>query len=68
MKSPYCGEEMIRMCTLIFWMMTEGKMQSFLKKHFKKKSCSICEYEQDFSIYNDIFYNISFDYPENFSL
>jgi hypothetical protein len=34
----------------------------------KKKSCSIYEYEQDFSIYNDIFYNISFDYPENFSL
>ena len=26
------------------------------------------EYEQDFFIYNDIFYNISFDYPENFSL
>ena len=27
----------IRMCTLIFWMMTEGKMQSFLKKHFMRK-------------------------------
>ena len=24
-------------CTLIFWMMTEGKMQSFLKKHFMRK-------------------------------
>ncbi|MFR0901870.1 MAG: hypothetical protein ACLSG4_20860, partial [Anaerobutyricum sp.] len=34
----------------------------------KTKSCSIYEYEQDFSIYNNIFYNISFDYPENFSL
>ena len=27
----------LRMCTLIFWMMTEGKMQSFLKKHFMRK-------------------------------
>ena len=24
-------------CTLIFWMMTKGKMQSFLKKHFMRK-------------------------------
>ena len=27
----------LRMCTRIFWMMTEGKMQSFLKKHFMRK-------------------------------
>ena len=27
----------LRMCTLIFWMMTEEKMQSFLKKHFMRK-------------------------------
>ena len=27
----------IRKSTLIFWMMTEGKMQSFLKKHFMRK-------------------------------
>lgn len=27
----------LQMCTLIFWMMTEGKMQSFLKKHFMRK-------------------------------
>ena len=27
----------LRMCTLIFWMMTEGKMQNFLKKHFMRK-------------------------------
>ena len=27
----------LRMCTLISWMMTEGKMQSFLKKHFMRK-------------------------------
>ena len=27
----------LRMCTLISWMMIEGKMQSFLKKHFMRK-------------------------------
>ena len=27
----------LRMCTRIFWMMTEGKMQSFLKKHFMRR-------------------------------
>ena len=27
----------LRMRTLIFRMMTKGKMQSFLKKHFKQK-------------------------------
>ena len=30
-------QEILRMCTLIFWMMTEGKMQNFLKKHFMRK-------------------------------
>ena len=35
-------------CTLIFWMMTEGKMQSFLKKHFMRKKIWIhrCMYSR----------------------
>ena len=51
MKCTYCGEEMIRMCTLIFWMMTEGKCR---EKNLDRRI-----------IFGD---NISFDYPENFSL
>ena len=35
-------------CTLILWMMTEGKMQSFLKKHFMRKKIWIhrCMYSR----------------------
>ena len=57
MKSPYCGEEMIRMCTIIFWMMTEGKMQSFLKKHFKKNPVQYMNMSRIF-LFTTIFFTI----------
>ena len=48
--------------------LTEHTLANGIFNSVIEKSCSIYEYEQDFSIYNNIFYNISFDYPENFSL
>ena len=34
---PVYEDLFVYMTTLIFWMMTEGKMQRFLKKHFMRK-------------------------------